>query len=161
MRFLESRGEGKLSSPVWRGAVGNTNHVVRWPPTLLILGFHTVLHAYFRANWAGSHGHRRSVGNFPSYRQVCFPFTLKTNPVSHCQLCGMISWRLCFRHGNTIGVQPVNSQKATIRPTNPGIMTFRGIRSGERPFACVARRCLSASCKRACTRSFAWCFCHS
>ena len=36
LRFLESRGELKGSSPVRRGAVGNTGYAVRWPPTRLM-----------------------------------------------------------------------------------------------------------------------------
>jgi hypothetical protein len=35
LRSLESRGESKDSRPVWGGAVGNTGHAVRWPPTPL------------------------------------------------------------------------------------------------------------------------------
>lgn len=38
LRFLESRGELKGSSPVRRGAVGNTGYAVRWPPTRLPVG---------------------------------------------------------------------------------------------------------------------------
>ena len=39
LRFLESRGELKGSSPVRWGAVGNTGNAVRWPPTPLNTGW--------------------------------------------------------------------------------------------------------------------------
>lgn len=37
LRSLESRGESKDSRPVWGGAVGDTGHAVRWPPTPLVI----------------------------------------------------------------------------------------------------------------------------
>ena len=68
LRFLESRGELKGSSPVRWGAVGNTGYAVRWPPTRLPTGVATL--SKVTKSWEFGPKTRRISRNPPKFQQV-------------------------------------------------------------------------------------------